>query len=119
MPVRSLSSSVLKWPGPGQIRPTLIAWAKEAARLHPETISIGWFGSYVTGNWGVGSDVDLLVLIDHATEPFESRMTAWDTSKLPVPTDLFVYSSEEWAALVARGGFAESVRQQVQWVYER
>jgi len=36
-------------------------------------LRIGYFGSYARGDWGVGSDLDLLVIVTAAEEAFEKR----------------------------------------------
>ena len=42
-------------------------------------------GEGVAGDWGVGSDVDLVVIVADSTEPFERRAAAWDATELPPP----------------------------------
>ncbi|MEO7135036.1 MAG: nucleotidyltransferase domain-containing protein [Vicinamibacterales bacterium] len=61
---------------------------------------IGYFGSYATGRAGVGSDLDVVVVIDASNEPFARRGVSWDTTMLPVPVDLLIYTEAEWQALV-------------------
>lgn len=61
---------------------------------------MGYFGSFARGNWGVGSDLDVLVIVDDANRPFFERPSQFDTSPLPVPVDLLVYTREEWERLV-------------------
>ena len=73
MPVRSLTSSVLKWPDQAQVDRAVRVWAIQEAKRHPELLRLGYFGSYASGNWGVGSDLDLVALIDKTSEPFERR----------------------------------------------
>lgn len=53
------------------------------------------FGSYDRGNWGVGSDLDLIVVVDVSERPFETRSAEGDSTGLPVSPDLFVYTAEE------------------------
>jgi len=48
-------------------------WAQHLAREHPAIRRIGYLGSYARGDWGVGSDLDVIVIVDDATEPFEQR----------------------------------------------
>jgi uncharacterized protein len=77
---------------------------------------IGYFGSYARGDWGVGSDVDLVIVVEDCDRPFEQRATAWDTTQLPVPADLLVYTQGEWAVLSARPGFGRAVEDEAVWV---
>jgi uncharacterized protein len=59
-------------------------------------VQVGYFGSYARGDWGVGSDLDLLVILESSDKPFEVRAAEWDTRDIPVSTDVLVYTLEEW-----------------------
>jgi predicted nucleotidyltransferase len=94
-------------------------WAQQVARERPEVLRIGYFGSYARGDWGVGSDVDLVLIVDRADEPFVRRGASWDATDLPVPADLLVYTKAEWEALLGRGRFGRSLAAETVWVYAR
>ncbi len=119
MPVKSLRSSVLKWPNRETVDRAVRIWAERVARERPEVLRIGYFGSYARGDWGVGSDLDLIVIVRRSDLPFERRAVDWDTSPLPVPTDLLIYTQEEWEALDRGGRFYQTLLQETIWVYER
>ncbi len=119
MPVRSLNSSVLTWPDAKTVHQAVCRWAAEIARAHPHVLRIGYFGSYARGDWGVGSDLDLLLIVRHAELSPERRAAAWDVTDLPVPADLLVYTAEEWEALDPHRKFARVLKQEVVWVYVR
>lgn len=120
MPVRSLSSSVLRWPDAEAVRGALRAWAERAAEAHPELAAVGLFGSYARGDWGVGSDADVLIVVDHAQRPFVERARGWDLSSLPVPADVLVYDPAEWEALASGSSrWAGVLRREVSWVWRR
>lgn len=120
MPVRSLNSSVLKWPKRKQVDEAVRRWAAAAIQLRPDVIRIGYFGSYARGDWGVGSDLDLVVIVNHADEPFERRSLKWDLDELLVPADLLVYTLTEWESIQKQGGrFARTLLQDTVWVYSR
>jgi predicted nucleotidyltransferase len=89
------------------------------ARRRPEVRRIGYFGSYARDMWGPGSDVDLLVLVDTSDLPFAVRSRDWDTTALPVPADILIYTMEEWNALPIAGRFARTVAAEVVWVFRR
>ncbi|MDP3768521.1 MAG: nucleotidyltransferase domain-containing protein, partial [Dehalococcoidia bacterium] len=71
---------------------------------------------YARGDWGVGSDVDLLVIVSASAHPSERRALEWDATDLPVPADVLVYTEEEWASLRGRR-FHDSVMREVVWVW--
>lgn len=100
MPVRLLNSSVLKWPDPASVGTVLRAWAEAIGRERPGVNRVGYFGSYARGDWGVGSDLDVVIVVDHADEPFVSRGAKWDVTDLPVPADVLVYTRAEWERLL-------------------
>ncbi len=119
MPVRSLSSSVLKWPNAREVDRAVRQWAREIAQRKPEVICIGYFGSYARGEWGVGSDLDLVIVVERSDRPPTRRASEWDTTSLPVPADLLVYTEEEWRKVTAAGRFGEMLRTETVWVYQR
>ncbi len=118
MPVRSLSTSVLRWPDAAAVDRAVRQWVQKVVAQRPEVIRIGYFGSYARGDWGVGSDLDLVVVVEHAEERFERRAVDWDATELPVPADVLIYTAQEWGDLAVRRGFGETVQREVVWVYE-
>ena len=119
MPVRSLGSSVLKWPDAAAVDEAVRRWAEETARRRPEALRIGYFGSYARGVWGVGSDVDLVVVVERSDRPFERRAVDWDASALPVPADVLVYTAEEWDRLSGGSKFGNALARETVWVFEK
>lgn len=119
MPVRSTSSSVFRWPELKAVREAAAAWAAEQASTRPDVLRIGMWGSCARGDWGVGSDLDLVVVIDESALPWERRALEWDTTTLPVPTDLLVYTQAEWRNLDPRSRFARTLREETSWLFVR
>jgi uncharacterized protein len=119
MRVRSSSSCVHTWPDVNAVHRALVGWAQELAQQHSDVRSVGYFGSYARGDWGVGSDLDVLLVVRSTDLPVERRAAAWDTTTLPVPVDLLVYTDAEWAALSQTGRFGETVRREAVWVYQQ
>lgn len=120
MPVRSLSSSVLKWPKQNEIHDALIRWSTRQVENNPDIIRIGYFGSYARGDAGVGSDIDLVIVVPTSETERIRRSTEWDTRSLPVPCDLFVFTLEEWKRVLAgTRRFERMLRSETVWVYER
>lgn len=119
MPVRSLSSSVLKWPEARTVDHAVRRWAETVRRQRREVIRVGYFGSYARGDWGVGSDLDLVIIVEGSEHPFERRAAEWDATDLPVPADVLVYTEEEWQTLIQARRFHQRVMREAVWVYVR
>ena len=60
MPVRSLSSSVLKWPDGRTVRRALADWAQQAVSGRDDVLRVGYFGSYARNTATPESDVDIV-----------------------------------------------------------
>lgn len=120
MPVRSLHSSVFRWPNEQDVDRAMRQWAAEITQHDTNIRRVGYTGSYARGDWGVGSDLDVLIVVDESQQPFMQRALAWDTSDLPVPTDVMVYTQSEWVAMARQNSrfYREAARRAV-WVYER
>ena len=117
MPVRSLSSSVLKWPDKIRVAGAVADWAREQRHLHPELVRLGYFGSYARGDWGVGSDLDLIAIVTNSKASFEERSLGWNLEQLPVPADMLVYTQEEWHRLQQVGErFAATIQREATWL---
>lgn len=119
MPVRSLTSSVLTWPNAKTVDDAARRWAGVEAERHDQVLRIGYFGSYARGDWGPGSDLDVVVIVAASEDPFERRAVAWNTRSLPVAAELLVYTCEEWEKMQQRGDrFARTLDEETVWVYE-
>ena len=102
MPVRSLGTAVLAWPDAEVVRKAADDWVRALMRVERGVLAVGVFGSYARGDWGVGSDLDLVVVVADSPDPFERRAARLDSTGLPVPVDVLVYTLAEWQQLVAR-----------------
>jgi predicted nucleotidyltransferase len=105
---------VLKWPDAAEVLAALGAWADR--QVQAGAVAVGYFGSYARGDWGVGSDLDLVVVVAHSEFPFVERASHYDASELPVPVDLLVYTQEEWDRLGQEG---RRLIREVRWVVGR
>jgi len=47
-------------------------------------LAVGVFGSYGRGDAGVGSDLDLVLVLRECAEPIWDRLRRWDTGSLPL-----------------------------------
>jgi hypothetical protein len=82
-------------------------------------LRLGYFGSYARGDWGVGSDLDLVAVVESSALPFARRALEWEISTLPVPTELLVYTRQEWEGLKSQGGrFFRTVDREAVWLVD-
>ncbi len=118
MPVRSLSSSIIVWPKSDEVVKALKDWISTQAKRHSHLMAVGYFGSYSRGDWGVGSDLDVVVVFENARQSPDKRIP--ESRTLPVPVDFFVYTLDEWETLIKRNNrFARMLRSEAKWVYRR
>lgn len=119
MPVRSLTSSVHAWPSEAEVWAKVAAWVEAERLRHPELLAVGVFGSYGRGQGGVGSDLDVLLVVGASDRPFHQRAVAFAYERLPLPADVLVYTSQEWRQLLASGSrFARTLQQELRWVWQ-
>ena len=118
MPVRSSNSHVLAWPPRDAVAAAARAWGAALKASRSDVVRVGYFGSYARGDWGVGSDLDLVIILSECSEPPLRRGLAFDTiSGFPVPVDLLVYTVDEWDRLGAEEApFVRRLRAEVAWV---
>ena len=116
MPVKLSNSSVIKWPDKQTVDRAVRAWAEQIAVRHADVVRVGYFGSYARGDWGVGSDVDVLVLVRVCQTPFERRGILWNAMELPVHADVLVYTLAEWASLDAASRWRRTLEDEVVWI---
>jgi predicted nucleotidyltransferase len=102
------------------VHTALVRWARALAEREHSLRAVGYFGSYARGDWGPGSDVDVVaVLTEDDTPPLE-RARRFDTASLPVPADLLIYTAAELDEVRTSGTrFADVLRDEVRWVYPR
>ena len=84
----------------------LEAWTEAAVSQHPELLRLGYFGSFARGDWGMGSDLEVVAggVVDSCDGPVSERRSAdWDLGKLPVPADLLVYTPGGMGAAATAG----------------
>lgn len=99
MPEPSSSGSVLRWPTAAEVLDQASQWAVLRRQQSPDLLAVGVFGSYGRGEAGVGSDLDLVLILQECPEPIWERLRRWPTHTLPLAADVLVYSLREWRAL--------------------
>jgi predicted nucleotidyltransferase len=110
---------VLRWPTAAEVFAEAERWAVLQRRDHADLLAVGVFGSYGRGDAGVGSDLDLLLILEICSEPVWERLRRWDTRALPLACDLLVYSLEEWRTLPQwNPRFSQVLHQETRWLGE-
>jgi predicted nucleotidyltransferase len=105
-------------PSKTKIIEDLSRWALETAKIHPEIIKIGLFGSYSKNNYAVGSDIDLLMIVAKTEENrWFMRECGFDTLTLPLPADLFVYTDVEATRMKKNNGWFQSILKDIIWIF--
>ncbi len=117
MPVRSLTSSVMQWPRREQVIAAATAWAGGIIQIDPTILAVGYFGSYARNQAGVGSDLDLVVIVAASEERVELRSLRWDFATIPVPVDVLVYTLAEWHHLaIASNRMHRTLQSEAVWL---
>ncbi len=107
----------MKWPDAETVRSAAAEWARHVASAGMDVCAVGFFGSYARGDWGVGSDLDVVVVVDDGGPSSEQRALAFDVSHLPVPVDVLVYTESEWDRLKVRG--MKRPAEEMTWLFQR
>lgn len=66
-----------------------------ACEQRQEILGVVLFGSMVEGGFGVGSDVDLLLILATSDRTFLDRISLYQPDGFPVDVDVFPYTWEE------------------------
>ncbi|KQC13555.1 MAG: hypothetical protein APR63_00385 [Desulfuromonas sp. SDB] len=114
MPVRSLNSSVLNWPDHHQVIDEFKKWAEKYKQVS-NIIKIGYFGSYATSSYGVGSDLDVIIILNESDIPFNRRSTRFDLTSISVPADLVIYTEKEWN-MMKNSKFHQYIENNAKWI---
>ena len=110
MPVRLLTSRVLKWPERSAVLAAARVWAESLCANDSNVLRVGCFGSYARGDAAVGSDLDLVVIVRERPDRNP------DASRLPVPADVLVFDQHEWDALQSGGArLARTLAAEAHW----
>ena len=79
-------------------------------------LCVGYFDSYARRDWGVGSDLDLIIIVEHSDLTFTQRNVGWKVDGLPVPVDMLIYARTDRQALhEQRTRFYSTVMQEAVW----
>jgi len=116
MPVRSLRSSVLRWPERSAVLAAFEAWAGALQARCAAVLRVGAVGSCARGDWGVGSDLDVVVVIRGGDPASRACVEGMPTDSIPVPVDLQILDEERYLALVGGASrFGRVLRDEARW----
>ena len=91
-------------------------WTARQKQVHPELVRVGLFGSYASGRYAPGSDLDLLLLVTDSQESvWFMRSKDFDTAGLSVGADLFVYTEAEAMRLKESSAWFRHILGEVVW----
>lgn len=99
MPVRLLNSVVLRWPRRDEVLAAARRWAIELTQSDDAVEEVFCVGSCARGDWGVGSDLDVIVIVSSAPDSPVERRRLYEPTNVPVPSDVWIYTRDEWAGL--------------------
>lgn len=117
LPTSSNGVRVFKALDRDEVLAQLTQWAAKQRRDHPEIIRLGLFGSYSRGDYGPGSDIDLLIIVGDSNEPrWFMRAIAFDASELPVGADVFVYTQAEVDRMLPDSPWLSRILGEIVWV---
>lgn len=102
MPVRSLGSAVLRWPARDEVLAAARRWAEELRVRDACVRRVLCVGSCARGDYGVGSDLDVIVIVADAPVSLVERRRLYEPTAIPVPTDVTVYTDAEWSLIESR-----------------
>jgi uncharacterized protein len=101
MPVRLLNSAVFVWPRREEALSAARSWAAELSQRDSGVQGVYCIGSCGRGDYGVGSDLDVMVLINDAEVSLVDRHRRYEPLNIPIPADVLVYTLSEWRRLIS------------------
>jgi hypothetical protein len=92
-------------------------YARRLLAARPEVEEIVVFGSFETGNYAPGSDLDVFIVLSRSDRPVRERIRELLPGPFPVPMDIFPYTRAEMASLTP-SLLLEAVARS-RWTYRR
>ena len=104
------------WPKLSKIVSAAKTWARQTKTIDPRVVAIGYFGSYARLDYGYGSDLDLILIVDGHPHDFDTPYH-WDTRDIPVPCDVLTYNLDQWQKLARNGtSFHQTIMEEAVWL---
>jgi predicted nucleotidyltransferase len=92
-----LTGVVVKSVDRAQVRRSMDAYARRLFQAFAEVDEIIVFGSFETGDYAPGSDLDVLIVLSQSTRSVRDRIPVYMPDNFPVPVDLFPFTTAELA----------------------
>jgi predicted nucleotidyltransferase len=92
-------------------------YARRLLAARPEVEEIIVFGSFETGTYAPGSDLDVFIVLSRSDRPVRERIPELLPGPFPVPMDIFPYTRAEMASLTP-SLLLEAVARS-RWTYRR
>jgi predicted nucleotidyltransferase len=93
------------------------AFARRLLAEHSEIEEIIVFGSFTTGTYVPGRDLDIFILLSSSPHSIRDRIPGFLPDEFPVPVDLFPFTRDEVAARMS-SSILEAVNRS-SWRYQR
>ncbi len=101
-------------------RDEVLSLARETARRiaarHSGVVKILLFGSFARADYGIHSDLDLLVIVNNSERPVRERLEDFLEDAPVYPTDVIVYTEQELQSRLSEdsGFLFRAVREAIQ-----
>ena len=92
-----MTTAVVKSVDSEQVRRSMEAYARRLFQAFDEIDEIIVFGSFETGKYAPGSDLDVLIVLSRSAQSVRDRIPAFMPDEFPVPVDLFPFTRAELA----------------------
>ena len=92
-----MTTVVVKSVDRNQVRRGMDAYARRLFEAFAEIDEIIVFGSFETGNYTPGSDLDVLIVLSQSARSIRDRIPIYMPDQFPVPLDIFPFTRAELA----------------------
>ncbi|NJL47059.1 MAG: nucleotidyltransferase domain-containing protein [Leptolyngbyaceae cyanobacterium SM2_5_2] len=106
-----------RWPNRAEVDSALRQWVADFAPELVTVLALGYFGSYARDEAGLGSDLDVVMIVTESDLPFHQRSGSWNFLAIPVPVEALVYTWVEWQQLASRQPrFYQTLLRETVWI---
>ena len=90
--------------------------ARRIAEKHFGVLRVLLFGSFAREDYGIHSDIDLLVIVSGSTKPVHERLADFLDELPAYPTDMLVYTEPELQSLMSEQNhfLSQALRESIQ-----